>query len=82
MNDNKTKLVPPEALPDDALDQVAGGIFDDLTEYLSFSSAFRSRNDCYNCNNDMEDNCPRLLGHEGFYKMFDGNPNATCPYKT
>ena len=81
MNNNEHKLVPPEELPDDALDQVAGGMtLNDLPKYSSYVCAFESRNNCDNCNNYYEDNCPQQLDHEEIYKMFGGNPNATCQY--
>ena len=83
MNNNERELVPPEELPDDALDKVAGGMdLNDFPKYISYSRAFMSKNDCDNCNNYYEDNCPQQLDLEEIYKMFRGNPNATCPYKT
>ena len=82
MDDNENKK-SNEALTDEALDKVAGGTArEDIYTYFFYAQNFEKRNTCMFCNSNKKDNCPKLLGQEGLYQEFDGDPNATCPYKT
>ena len=84
MNENDNKKAP-QALPDEALEKVAGGMKmgspEGFIKYRPYALAFDSRNNCDNCSNYYEENCPRLdIDYEGFYNMFGGDPNAMCQY--
>ena len=79
MNNNEHKLVPPEALNDDALDKVTGGTT--MSECIDYKRAFMSKNNCGSCNNEGNDNCVMAwLRVEELYNKFGGDPNATCQY--
>ncbi len=83
MNDNEN-IKRMEALPDEALEKVAGGTktvgFEDFA-YEPYALAFKRRNNCQGCSNYCKENCPRQLdiGYKEFYNMFGGDPKAMCP---
>ena len=78
-NENKKSN---EALPDEAMDKVAGGTArNDIYIHYNYTQDFQRRNWCSSCNNYKKNNCLLNLGQEGLYKEFNGNPNATCQYK-
>ena len=89
MSENENKKTP-EALPDEALEKVAGGTRIDggegvvlysvsaMAQYDKFFRQFKRNNNCDNCRSDGD--CTILdLDDEVFYAMFGGNPNAKCP---
>ena len=59
MNDNETKLVPPEALKDDALDKVVGGDGELISTTPQGVAPFVKDN-CYSCRHfeNYNTDCP------------------------
>lgn len=76
-NDKNGKSV--EELADEDLDKVAGGLtLEEFLKYENYVCAFKVRNNCSGCGNELEDSCLLWLGDEEIYNMFCGNPDAIC----
>ena len=81
MENNETKK-SSEALPDEALDKVTGGVYADDEEYnklVDYVYNFADRN-CYGCSMEGSDVCLLWLDEKVIYNMFGGDPNARCPH--
>ncbi len=82
MNDSENKKTP-EALADEALEKVSGGVYteDEFFKYADYMVEFRNRNVCNHCHTNF-DNCLLKLDADKIYNMFGGDNNAMCPYKS
>ena len=74
MNDNETKLVPPEALADDALDKVTGG-----DERTTSGISIWIADNCYSCRHyENITDCPYKNPLVAMARFGD---EAPCPSK-